>query len=69
MLEFANRKIPNEISEIVAPGCTVLRVWDMQNDQAGVPSTRMRWIRLGGSRRPHSMIPRLSISIFRGMTP
>ena len=69
MLEFAGREIPNELSEIVASGCTVLLVWDMQNDQAGVPLTRMRWIRLGGSRRPHSVIPRLSISIFRGMTP
>jgi hypothetical protein len=35
MLEFAGRKIPNELSEIVAPECTVLLVWDMQNDQAG----------------------------------
>jgi len=35
MLEFAGRKIPDELSEIVAPGCTVLLVWDMQNDQAG----------------------------------
>ena len=35
MLEFAGRKIPNDLSEIVASGCTVLLVWDMQNDQAG----------------------------------
>ena len=35
MLEFAGRKISNELSEIVAPECTVLLVWDMQNDQAG----------------------------------
>jgi hypothetical protein len=35
MVEFAGRKIPNELSEIVAPGRTVLLVWDMQNDQAG----------------------------------
>ena len=35
MLEFAGRKIPNELGEIVAPGRTVLLVWDMQNDQAG----------------------------------
>lgn len=35
MLEFAGRKIPNELSEIVEPGRAALLVWDMQNDQAG----------------------------------
>ena len=35
MLEFEGRQIPNELKDIVAPKCTVLLVWDMQNDQAG----------------------------------
>jgi ureidoacrylate peracid hydrolase len=35
VIEFAGRKIPSELSEIVEPGRTVLLVWDMQNDQAG----------------------------------
>jgi nicotinamidase-related amidase len=35
MVEFEGRKIPNQLSEIVDPGRTVLLVWDMQNDQAG----------------------------------
>jgi hypothetical protein len=58
MLEFAGRKIPNELSEIVAPECTVLLVWDMQNDQAGGSfNIRMRWISLGGIRSPRSNTP------------
>ena len=35
MIEFEGRQIPNELREIVAPGRTLLLVWDMQNDQAG----------------------------------
>jgi nicotinamidase-related amidase len=35
MIDFDGRRIPNELSEIVEPGRTVLLVWDMQNDQAG----------------------------------
>ncbi len=35
MIEFEDRKIPSELSEIVNPSHTVLLVWDMQNDQAG----------------------------------
>jgi nicotinamidase-related amidase len=35
MIEFEDRLIPNELSEIVDPKHTVLLVWDMQNDQAG----------------------------------
>ena len=34
MIEFEDRKIPNELSEIVEPRHTALLVWDMQNDQA-----------------------------------
>ncbi len=34
MLEFAGRKISNELSETVDPERTVLLLWDMQNDQA-----------------------------------
>jgi nicotinamidase-related amidase len=35
MLEFAGRKIPTELKEIVDPKRSLLLVWDMQNDQAG----------------------------------
>jgi nicotinamidase-related amidase len=35
MIEYDGRKIPTELSEVAAPGRTVLLVWDMQNDQAG----------------------------------
>jgi nicotinamidase-related amidase len=35
MIDFENRHIPNQLSEIVDPKHTVLLVWDMQNDQAG----------------------------------
>ncbi|MGH7828437.1 MAG: cysteine hydrolase [Candidatus Binatia bacterium] len=35
MIEFEGRKLPNTLGEIVAPGHTVLLVWDMQNDQGG----------------------------------
>ncbi|MSP38432.1 MAG: cysteine hydrolase [Deltaproteobacteria bacterium] len=35
MIEFAGRQISNELKEVVDPKCTVLLVWDMQNDQAG----------------------------------
>ena len=35
MLDYENRQIPNELSEIVDPALTILLVWDIQNDQAG----------------------------------
>jgi nicotinamidase-related amidase len=35
MYDFEGRRIPSELTEIVAPGRTMLLVWDMQNDQAG----------------------------------
>lgn len=35
MIEFAGRQIPDQLGEIADPKCTVLLVWDMQNDQAG----------------------------------
>ena len=35
MLDFEDRQIPDQLSEVVAPKHTVLLVWDMQNDQAG----------------------------------
>jgi nicotinamidase-related amidase len=35
MIDFNGRKIPTELSEIVAPRRTVLLVWDVPNDQAG----------------------------------
>lgn len=35
MIEFAGRKIANDLSEIADPNQTVLLAWDLQNDQAG----------------------------------
>lgn len=70
MLEFAGRKIPNELSEIVAPGCTVLLVWDMQNDQAGGSFNKDALDKPRRDSKPtlqHSILPQTLI--FRGSMP
>ncbi|MBI2180847.1 MAG: hypothetical protein HYU31_08515 [Deltaproteobacteria bacterium] len=48
MIEFAGRRIPSDLNEIVAPECTVLLVWDMQNDQAGGSFNKDGWISPAG---------------------
>ena len=45
MYDFEGRRIPSELKEIVAPGRTMLLVWDMQNDQAGGSFNKQALIR------------------------